>query len=147
MIELTRVRAYDSVADSGFIYSSWARSFRAASTMRAVPQVLYNKGQTERVDRILKNPDTKIFVLCHKDTPEMIFGFIVVEGEDILHYLFIKPNYRRMGLANFLLKCFDSSKPIIHTHKPSDFAMERWLKTPPGAKFIYNPFILDRSTH
>lgn len=135
------IRPYNKISDTDFIYSTWIKSYRTSGFARGISSPLYEMGQRSRIDRILSKETTYIYVATDKDTPELIFGYIVGEGDAILHYLYVKSHYRKQGIGKELL---GEAKDLIYTHKSPDIWVEQKLKTDPTySNWIYNPYLLD----
>jgi hypothetical protein len=49
-----------------------------------------------------KQTDCNIQIACLKDEPDVILGFSVYHG-DCLDFVFVKPDWRRIGIANSLV--------------------------------------------
>ena len=88
--------------DIPFIYSTWLRSFKTDSAIGKTTRnyVFFNEYKLV-LDRILENNDTDLFVAIGHNSPYPILGYLVVEG-DIIHYSFVKENFRRYGIFSQL---------------------------------------------
>jgi GNAT superfamily N-acetyltransferase len=131
------IRLYDKLGDEAFLYSTWLKSYR--NSVRGCPTPIYNIGQRYRINKILAAPDTIIQVACHPETRELMFGYMVSGNNNSLHYLYVKSQYRKAGIAKALLETFDKQLPIQYSHKANDICIERKLKNLPA--FIYNPYL------
>ena len=129
--------------DEDFIYSTWMKSFRDNSYARAVPTQLYNIGQRKRINKILSKEGVNVLIACDAETPELIYGYAVMERTpDVLHYVYVKSAYRKLGIAKALLIDFlDNS--VLYTHK-GDIVIERLLRDDPTYnQWVYNPYLLE----
>jgi GNAT superfamily N-acetyltransferase len=133
------IRYYDKLGDEAFLYATWLKSYR--NSVRGCPTPIFNIGCRMRINKLLARPTTNVVVACHPDTPEMVFGYMVCEG-NALHYLYVKSQYRKQGIARALLDMFNKDMPIQYTHKANEIWIERKLKNEP--KYIYNPCILEQ---
>ena len=141
---MASLRAYEPVGDSAFVISTWIKSYRDAAAMRAVPTPVYNIGMRKRVDKILADPNTTCLIACDSDTPELIFGYIIKAAGNIVHYVYVKSQYRKLGTAHLLIHTLDWSQPIFYTHKSASFELERKFKEDRQLRtLIYNPFHLE----
>lgn len=138
------IREWDKLGDSDLIYSTWIKSHKGSGWGRSIPSPLYEIGQRGRIDRILEDPETIVLIACDTDTPELIYGW-VVGSPDVLHYLYVKGNYRRNGIGSGLIEEL-LGKPIQYTHKGNDIWIEQKLRNDPRCnQWLYNPYILDKT--
>jgi GNAT superfamily N-acetyltransferase len=110
---------FDHVArekDGNFIFSSWLKSWRPYTT-------LHNGYFTEQHDLIEKLIINNYAIVARvADDPTSILGYVVwgkSAGNHVVHYVYVKHIYRRMGIGTDLLKdTFDGNKiECIHaTH-------------------------------
>lgn len=54
------------------------------------------------IRKVLAHSVTRIEVLCAQDHQDQVFAW-VCDQPGVLHYIFVKPAFRRMGLATRLL--------------------------------------------
>ena len=138
------IRPFDRLSDEDFVYATWIKSFRDSPYARAIPTPLYTIGQRSRICAILDGAETIIHVACDPDTPELIYGYAVWGNRDMLHYVYVKGQYRKLGIAKALLQD-KLHETLQYTHK-GDIMLERLLKTNPEYNgWIYNPYNLERS--
>ena len=136
------IRAFDRLSDEDFVYSTWMKSFRDSSYARAIPTQLYNMGQRSRIYRVLEAKDTVVQIACDPNTEELIYGYMVSAYPNVLHYVYTKGQYRKLGIAKALL-ANHIGKTTIYTHK-GDIRTEKLLKTDPTfVEWIYDPYILE----
>ena len=143
------LRDYRKVSDEDFLYATWIKSFRDSSFARAVPTPIYNRSQRKRIDQLLEDEDTYVIVACSPETPEHIYGYAVGAVPNVLHYLYVKKDYRNSGIGKRLCShLWDGAKnnPVLYTHKPPDIWLEKRLKESEELKnFIYDPYQLERN--
>jgi GNAT superfamily N-acetyltransferase len=70
----------------------------------------------------------KVVVACSKDDDNQIFGWGTAEEVDgvfVVHYLYVKSTYRKLGIAQLIFKALggDLARPYLYTHK--SFYMQR----------------------
>jgi GNAT superfamily N-acetyltransferase len=87
-----------------FIFDSWARSFRKSPWAGCVPNHLYDQvsratsaGIIDRGARVI------VAVAPLPDGDRRVMGYAVSESE-VLHWLFVKRDFRRMGVGRALLE-------------------------------------------
>jgi hypothetical protein len=98
------VRPFDNRGDAGFIFSTWSKGVYFSSFVPIL--TLKNnwfRDHYEHVKNLLQDTDTHIRVVAMSDSPDMILGYSVREG-DMLEWIYVKEAYRRQGLAKLLLK-------------------------------------------
>ena len=106
---------------------------------RSCSQATFFKNFQQVIDHILEV--SEILIACKTDEPEVIFGYAIFQPQDvpILHYIFVKAAFRRLGIAKTLcFAAFPERKAILHTmntHSSKQIC-------PDKPQFIFNPFIL-----
>lgn len=142
------LRDYNKISDEDFLYATWIKSFRDSGFARGVPTPIYNRSQRARIERLLEGKDTYVLIACSPETPELIYGYAVGETPNIIHYLYVKMDYRNQGIGNqLLLHLWDygADNPVLYSHKSSDIGIEAKLKEDNKLKnFIYDPYVLER---
>lgn len=118
--------------DIPFIYSTWLKSYRTGSGLGlASGKHAYFITYNLIIDYILEKPDAHVWVAVKPDEPNVIYGYLVCEPT-ILHYVYVKDGFRKLGIAASLYKTAFYERPYI-THAT---AMSReLLKTHAGFKF------------
>ncbi len=135
-----------SVDDVPFICSSWLKSYRGADAVKDVPSRTYYYYQHRVLEELL--PRSVTLVACLEDDPNTIVGYLTYEVVDtalVVHWLYLKHTFRRMGIAKELLKlAADAEKPpaIFYTHytraclwAPKEFSYNPylvWVRLPAG---------------
>lgn len=128
--------------DVPFITSSWLRSFRDAPFVRGVPNNIFYYQHHKVLEHLI--PRSIVVVACSEDDPDLIVGWVCAELVDtalVVHYVYVKHDYRRMGVAKALLTFLvDAEKPpaVMYTHKTKAAiaaAPEGWM---------YNPYLIFR---
>lgn len=89
-------------ADEGFIAQCWADTFRGSSPRmkRLADTSLFNKFVYRRIEKILKTAKVKV---AGPQASDIIYGYSVMEPE-LLHMVYVRKPWRRMGIAKALLK-------------------------------------------
>lgn len=98
--------------DRDFILASWLRSYRLSETVKGVDKSLYYSGQNKLASRILAGSEVKI--LAASEDPKTIVAWMCYRFP-VIHYIYVKQDFRRMGLASRLLG--DPQKWAAYTHK------------------------------
>ena len=131
------------LADNDFIYDSWIKSYSNSGFSRGIPTSLYVVGQRSRIDKILGSPPTKVTIATNPEEPSVIYGYSVITGENILHYLYVKNAFRKLGIGTQLINRLFGSQ-VLYTHKSADIWAERILKEDPTFnEWMYDPYVLE----
>lgn len=99
--------------DTNYIRSSWLREYGGSEWARAVGPH-YMKDHHAVIERLLKRSAVKIAGL--EDIPSAICGWVCFEPTRI-HFVYVKPRYRRLGLARRLLEPFAKLVDATYTHR------------------------------
>ena len=130
--------------DKGHIFTTWLKTFWKVSPMHNCPPDFYLEHQRAIIEKLLETATTQI--ICAPEDPEYIYGYIcyeLVAGIMILHWLNIKPNWRRLGLMHSVLTALYPNvgkQAIILTHNIHDMTRlkDKYMLS-------YNPYyITDR---
>lgn len=107
-----------------------------------MPNDIFFKEQHEVIDALLG--DSTIILACDKADTTNIIGYIVVakvQGLFVLHFLYVKHTYRRLGIANILMQVFkdnfkDNKCCFTHQTYVGNIVNAKY-------KFAYNPFMIN----
>ncbi len=90
-------------SEIGFVYKSWLQSFKAYAD--GVPYSEYRDTYQAYLDRIIQRDRCGVMLAVHPQHTDQIFGFICYELErPIVHYMYVKGDYRRTGVGSDLLE-------------------------------------------
>ncbi len=120
--------------DESFIFSSWLVSFRENGDWpRRISKGRYFAEHKITVMKLLAVSST--LVACNPDKPGQILGYVVHQGRNILHWLYVKEPFRRDGLATRLLT----------EAQATDADCSHWTSAAAalGARLRYDPFLLE----
>ena len=121
-------------ADLDFVYATWLRSYRHASSFaRKISNTIYYHWHHRIIENAFARGAT-IKIAALDDAPAVIIGYIVVEGSTA-HYVYVKGDFRKMGVAKALLEGHNITQ---FTHLTDH--TEHVLGLVPGAE--YNPYLL-----
>lgn len=108
--------------DRNFILSSWLRSYIGKNVAQGKDGYAdvraYFYEDYAPVIRDLVERST-ILVACLEDEPSSIVAWLAAEGDDIIHYVLVKPRWRRLGVAKWLLQDLASVRAHF-THVTAD---------------------------
>lgn len=126
-------------SDINFIYSTWLKSYRQSSWAEMMPNSVFFSQHAEIIKQIIARPTTSITIICNPEDEEQVYGYLVSEANhSILHFAYIKYNYRKLSMMKTLLSTFGkSTHNTFITHLPRHFNN---IKDKYG--LIYNPYLL-----
>lgn len=123
--------------DKDFICSSYlnATYFKSMDkSTRLVRKHDHDFAMDRRINDLIA--ESVVLIACPEDDPDTIVGYLIYVHE-ILHYIYIKRDFRMMGIANELVKSSGLKDEIFFTHTSKDY-----LYIIKAFKFAtYNPFI------
>lgn len=93
--------------DTGFIFSTWLKSYRNSEWAKSMSNDVFFSNHKEIVRKILANPNTTVTLICANDAPDQIYGYVVAEivgASAIVHFLYVKYNFRKMGMMGELME-------------------------------------------
>jgi len=139
------IRPYNKIGDEAFLFSTWMKSY--SDSVRGCPLPIYHIGQRNRMIRLLNRHDTLVYIACDRETPELIYGYIVVGMPNCLHWIYVKSDYRNAGVGKQLLNLLNWQAPVFYTHKANAIWIEQKIKgNSQYDTLIYNPYILEEES-
>jgi len=103
-----------------FVLNSWLRSLRAGNShYRRIDANIYFDNHEVLINKCLANSVT--LVATPVEHPSLIVGYIVFDDPPIsesviIHYCYVKSDYRKMGIATYLFNLASQNRPAILTH-------------------------------
>ena len=129
-------------ADFDFIYSSWLKSYRNSEATKHLTNAVFFHHHKAIVKNILESKNTETLIICSDKDDDQLYGYIVVEtiySEIVLHYVYVKYNFRKLKLISDLCKSTNIlDKVNFITHLPRKFDSSK-------SRFQYNPYLLSES--
>lgn len=132
--------------DYNFIMSTWLKGLHyGCKFFSYIDRVAFFTFYHKVVTSLMARDSVEVRVLCLKDEPDVILSYAVLEhrGSDlILHYIFTKTSWRKLGFASKLL----DKKINIFTHYTdlgksiTDEKIKKKNLDPD--KLIFNPFLV-----
>lgn len=122
--------------DLPFIFSTWSSSYRYTSDMGTCPNSIFFPNFNKVMDHILGLPETSVMIACEKSVSEVIFGYMVHQKPDIIHYAYVKQAFCNFGIAKSLLNALGGAKYYSMKTDP----IRPIVKKHP--ELIFNPFLL-----
>jgi ribosomal protein S18 acetylase RimI-like enzyme len=99
------------VADGNLIRATWLRAFK--SSARGVPAPWYYAAQGALVNALLERSD--VTIAHYPGDEDQVVGYCVVD-DGLLHWVYTKGTFRRLGIATQLLDHAHPSTPRQLTH-------------------------------
>lgn len=135
--------------DLHYIFDSWLEDYRSshftpikgkksASFVGLMPSELYYKEQRPRIDKILKK--SKVLIVCNKEDTDQIFAYAVfryVGDITILSWLYVRPVYRKLGIAKKLIHEIGDIDVVTHMTPARWWFLKKF-------NLIYNPYMEDK---
>lgn len=143
------------------VLDSWLESYHNAHAAGNIPDEYYNDDMLKYIKWYLARPDNQVWVAYHPgedaSSKADVYGWCAVESniklpsrtrldgrwhtalvpteEKLLHYVYVKQGFRRMGIAKRLLSKagIDTNYPYLFSHKTGItkecplFANGRWV--------------------
>lgn len=111
--------------DYDFIISSWLKGYRHSPQTRDIRSTIYFKYQHKIVENLLD--ESFIFVACNPEDSDHIYGYLVGEhyqkNADVIHWVYVKGPFRRMGIGTALFKAFNNGSKVFYTHNVHDYRL------------------------
>jgi len=138
--ELVTLRELNRDTDMNFIIQSWLKSLRVASPFyRSIPKQMFYEAHKRSILETMDQLECSCLVASPANEPNIIVGYLVYEERSpvyaVLHYTYVKLNFREMGLANLMINKVAADRKLIATHytrkiknlsfNPYMFKMER----------------------
>lgn len=95
--------------DVPFVFDSWLRSYNGSDHAGPLPKHLYWPTYRRVIEELLarETVETVVAVPLGEDLEQSIAGYLVHErgrAFPIVHYLYVKQAFRRLGVCRFLFK-------------------------------------------
>lgn len=117
------------------IKTRWVRSYRKDNDyMRIIHPPSYYFAYNNYVTNILRRVNSVVMLAVLDDDEDVVLGFSVTEGKNILHYVHVPKSYRHQRIATMLVP--ETIDWITHITK---IGLRLWSLKLPNAKL--NPFI------
>jgi GNAT superfamily N-acetyltransferase len=105
-----------------------------------VPNQIYYDGQHRLIEKLILR--SKTYVACDVNDPNQLYGYgvaEVVDGIFVVHFIYVKLSFRRMGIGTALLNSFE--------YQPGSLsAFTHWTKMAERLhikyNMVYHPYIL-----
>lgn len=127
--ELIRFRYYRD-SDENFVYSTWLNALYFGNLwFGQIPEKIFNYNYRQFIKKILSTDGVLCCIVCLREDEDVILGYSVSNGNDILHWIYIKEAWRKKGIAKLLIP--DTVKTITHlTQQGLDRKQKKWIFNP-----------------
>lgn len=92
--------------DKNFIFSKWLKNYKFSSRFaKRIKNDVFYKWHQLILENILRRPNTHVIIAHPTDEPDVNLAFIcyeVVDDTKVIHYVFVKPEFRNFGLGRTL---------------------------------------------
>lgn len=110
-----------------FILDAWARSYRDSPWSGTITNDKYAEISRWTITSLVAR-GAKVLVAIPELGPRRVVGFVCYEKPDVLHYVYVKKNFRGNGVARLLV---DAAKYAMGTETPGRFThrtrASQWL--------------------
>lgn len=131
-------------SDHACVYATWLNSLKHNSQFAArISNGIYFAQQHAVIERLLKRSRTLVATI--EEDPSVILGWCCYEPASdelgivipaVIHYVYVKPNFRRSGVASKLLDQVTLAGSM-YTHET--YPVTSFLKSK-TKKMVYNPY-------
>lgn len=116
---LVRVGLKDT--DKDFLYNSWLKSYKHNSYFaKRIRNSIFFPNHERIINHLISKPTVKVFITCPKNDEDTILGYLVCDtstDDHVIHFVFVKDAFRRMGIMKEMLKeASINTKRIVFTH-------------------------------
>ena len=115
--------------DTPFIFSSWLRSYASS----AYGGDNYYKRHHQVIEQLMARPGVRMLAATPKEDPQTIIGWSAQE-DSVLHYVYVKEAFRRMGVATLLVGEYDT---ITHL---TPYGL-KWMQASKQETSVYDPYL------
>lgn len=131
------VDSFDLLAPEEYslVFDSWARSFRKSPWAGCVPNHLWDQVSRACIGELLTRSRVIVALKTLEDGTRRVMGYSVSEP-GVLHWLYVKNDYRGMGVGRSLLNVTtDGWEQFVYTHQTR--ASRKFL----GSRFHWDPVL------
>lgn len=126
--------------DEGFLYRTWLEGHRVGSPAFGLKlrKSAYFDLHHPIVERLLSR--SRVWIACPVDTPDVIAGYVVAEPPSVLHWVFVREGFKRLGLMRLLLAAagFPSNlEGVEFSHESADYYRHLRSRFPQA---FFNPY-------
>lgn len=87
--------------DLNFIFNAILESQKSDSKLgKSCRTSIFNREFNKVIDYLLST--SKVAIACVKEEANVIIGFIISNGQDVIHYIFVKDGFKKLRVASIL---------------------------------------------
>ncbi len=121
------------------IFDSWANSFRKSPWAGCVPNHLWDSVSRACIGELLNRSMVIVAVTELEDGTRRVMGYSVAEP-GVLHWLYVKNDYRGMGVGKALLELATHGwETFVYTHRTR--ASDKFLRRALCRQWIWDPVL------
>lgn len=134
--------------DIPFIQSAWGTSYYNEGYGNTLLSLKEFHGRHRPIrEAILSKPNIAVIVCCSKEDKDTLLGFSIIEKPEespliILHYIYVKSDFRDKGLGKELLFKAIKLRPVLYTHLTMGASKILRRRSSDLDRFIYTPHII-----
>lgn len=104
--------------DISWIYSTWISSWGSNRKFNKIDKNWVSAAQHSICTRIMLSDETSVLVACDENSDDDDLGYIVFDARGVLHWIYVKYNFRNMGIGGSLRDTAFLSRdtPLACTH-------------------------------
>ncbi len=133
--------------ESGFVAGTWMDSYKTSRWAKAHDDQDFFDCQAPVVSTLIDHGT--IMLAAHRDKPDTLLGHCVVERTalcPVVHYIYVKGDYRRQGIGRALWTCAleqvgyrkGDRRQVRYSHKMEG---EAWRSITGNEGWIYNGYL------
>ncbi len=110
-------------SDLAYIKQTWLSAYRTSPWAGVVPNNLYDHVYSETINQLTLR-GMKFVVVANPAAPELMLGWLAYEvasshqgDEYVVHFIFVKPTYRQLGIASKALASVNILGPYFYTFR------------------------------
>lgn len=104
------------VTDEALIFQTWLKSYRYSDECKRMNNPIFFPRFGKIIEKIMKD---SIFVMaCDPLDEDQVYGYLAYKYIDdlfILHFIYLKKKYRKLGLSLKMLESVKNNKPFVVT--------------------------------
>lgn len=132
-MERIKFRDYEP-EDAAFIYDTWLNGLRGGNDLfKEIEINRYYRYYRSVIKFLMERYEVTKKIACLEEDEDVLLGYSITEG-DTLHWIYVKPHWRKFGIGNNLLP--DKIKKVTHLTNMGKSILK---KKYPDA--IFDPFI------
>lgn len=130
--------------DIPFVFSTWLRGYKFNNQEMTWPihTSTYYQHHQKVLEHVLVRPGVEVLVCCDGDDPWHIFGYLVLERPNIVHWIFVKKGLRDFTVARMLLKAAQIPESLEGFEFSHFVRAVKVLWKSRRLKGTYNPYLL-----